>query len=89
MCFQSSCWIKKQFQNVCNKLNKHLLKLHFETAKDSKEIMESLTSKIRSYVYDDVIDFEVCGFTQQNLNVLRIKNFSLFFLSIKNSFITQ
>ena len=55
----------KNMLNIFHTAYYYLTKFHFDRTQDSKEISISVTQQcqpLRSNVYDDVTDFEICGF---------------------------
>ena len=63
--FQYPALSQKHVRNVCHAPHQYLTEFHFDSTQDSKEISTSVTSILQqclSDAYDDVTDFEICGF---------------------------
>ena len=79
--FQSPILSQKNVRNVCRTGYQYLTRFLFQCDQDSKEISIS-GNCTSSNAYNDVTDFEICGF-HKSTKIRYLQNKILFFLQIK------
>ena len=79
--FQSPALSQRHVKNVCHTAHQYLTKYHFDSTQHSKET--SISVSIYSNAYDDITDFEICGF-QKVQKSRYLENETLIFLRTKH-----